>query len=103
MIYRGELEDKPSIELRDAYRRVFSSSDGTTVLADLMRRLGLFHPAANEHEGVARNVAIMIMETLGVFHETNAEALVEAFMKLPVYDPDAPEQPIETAETRRRE
>ncbi len=85
MIY-GKL-DRAANELQMKYRSVFGDEQGQEVLTDILRMLGLFDKATTLEEATARNVAVQILEIMGIAHEKNAALVVHALMQLPPAPP----------------
>lgn len=83
----GSREDKESKQLREDFRRVFSSEDGQRVLMYILTDLGWFDEAKDERAQVLQNYGKHLLEIMGILHEFNAREFVKKMFELPVYDP----------------
>lgn len=87
MILFGQREDKESKQIRDDYRRVFSSRDGQRVLMYMLKDLGWFDQIKDERGMALQNYARHLLEQMGMLHEYSAGELVKKLFELPVYRP----------------
>lgn len=74
-------------DLIKAYRERFNSANGRVILADQLRTLGFFEKTFSEAAAHQRNAAIDLLEKLGICHEENLDALVDALLSIPPHNP----------------
>ena len=72
-------------EVRETYRRVFSSTEGMTVLSHMLASLGLFNETTDSPEETARqNYARELLRTLGMLTDDaeKVQKLVKDWFKI---------------------
>lgn len=62
------------------YRNVFGSAEGRLVLADLLRTSHFYHPAENDRQAGAQDVARQVLLDCGVWD--NSRAVVDKLMDI---------------------
>lgn len=64
------------------YRNLFSSRTGRRVLADLLTQNYFFSEIKNDEERVRRNMAIKILEDMGVLQEKTIKPITDALVNI---------------------
>lgn len=95
-----ELDERER-SLRVLYQGVLlRNAEGRALLAHLLSRLGYAGPVTGAEEEIRRNVAVEILETLGVIQDFNFGAFVDALVAVPTEEVDtlkrAPQKRMET-------
>lgn len=84
-----------SIEAYIRYRNVFGikneSDDGPWVLTHLMNMLGFWDKAETDEARTRRNVAVEILEILGIGRISDRFGLITELVRYPVTPPDGTE------------
>jgi hypothetical protein len=81
-------EKEPLKDIREAYRRVFSTHDGKMVLTHLLSQLHFFDEVVDSHEIALSNFSRRLLYFLGVWDSKNLndQSLIEAFLRIPEKD-----------------
>ena len=76
----------PIREIRESYRRVFSTRDGKAVLTHILSELHFFDEVVDPQEISLNNFARRLLFFIGVWDHKNLEdqSLIEAFLRIPL-------------------
>ena len=90
MIRREDILTKENIDIQDRYRAVFTTLDGKWVLGHMLGYLGLLEDIRLDHleeDATMRNVAVWLLDTIGLNHEEQLALITEALLTVPSYRP----------------
>ncbi len=97
---RGPEGQRPDHDpqIRKTMRQAFSTADGREALAIILTDLGFFDEARDQNTGkllegeagiranALRDYARRLLEQIGVLHESNARAITDMLIDLPVWE-----------------